>query len=261
MFRDYRSILVRLFGFRAMLIHGDCLVLDRWRWICEKLPVAVGDDEALDVGCGSGAFTIGVSKRGYKSTGLSWDERNQQVGIDRAKQSQTNLVEFRVADVRHLKELREYKGRFDVILCMECIEHIIDDLTLMKSISTALKPGGRLLLSTPNLLFKSMTGDLVIAETEDGAHVRRGYNKAMLKELCLHSGLCVEDISYCSGFFSQKITVLQRKLAKISNLFAWFVILPLRVLPVMFDASVARLSGYPGYSICLDAYKPRYPAD
>ena len=38
------------------------------------------NQEALiDIGCGSGAFSIGAALRGYNSLGLSWDERNQQV--------------------------------------------------------------------------------------------------------------------------------------------------------------------------------------
>ena len=38
----------------------------------------------LDVGCGSGAFTIGAARMGYDALGLSWDARNQSVAAERA---------------------------------------------------------------------------------------------------------------------------------------------------------------------------------
>jgi SAM-dependent methyltransferase len=69
------------FGFPATLIHGDTLVLDRWLWISRHLTsVRAGSKRLLDVGCGSGAFTIGLALLGYKALGLSWDERNQSQG-------------------------------------------------------------------------------------------------------------------------------------------------------------------------------------
>ena len=68
------SFLVRVFGFRGTLMHGDTLVLDRWRWLKRRLPKTANGETLLDVGCGTGAFTIGAARRGYHATGISWDE-------------------------------------------------------------------------------------------------------------------------------------------------------------------------------------------
>ena len=77
------SFLVKVFGFRGTLMHGDTLVLNRWRWLKKRLPVTANGETLLDVGCGTGAFTIGTARRGYHATGISWDERNQRVAAER----------------------------------------------------------------------------------------------------------------------------------------------------------------------------------
>ena len=65
---------IRYLKRKKLLIHGDPLVLDRWLWICKWLPKTNEDLSILDVGCGSGAFTINAAARGYKALGLSWDK-------------------------------------------------------------------------------------------------------------------------------------------------------------------------------------------
>lgn len=121
-----KSILVRAFGFPATLIHGDTLVVDRWLWLKRRLPVTANGEALIDIGCGTGAFSIGAAKRGYRALGLSWDERNQRVAAQRAKMCSVS-PSFRICDVRELDRFDEYKGSFDVALCFENIEHILDD--------------------------------------------------------------------------------------------------------------------------------------
>jgi len=96
------------------------------------------------------------------------------------------------------------------------------------------------------------------SKVEDGRHVRRGYTPRMLEELCAHAGLQVEEISYCSGFLSQKVTWLLRTLSHINHIFAWAVVLPLRVLPPLLDPLIQKLTHWPRFSITLVAYKPRF---
>jgi hypothetical protein len=79
----------------------------------------------------------------------------------------------------------------------------------------------------------------------------------MLEELCEHSGLRVERISYCSGYVSQKVAAVMRRVSAINFLLAWALILPLRALPPLLDPLITVILGWPHYSICLEAYKPR----
>ena len=255
-----RSFLVRLIGFPATLIHHDLLVLDRWMWLRRRLPRTRNGERLVDIGCGSGGFTIGAARRGYAAVGLSWDRRNQQVAAERAALCGVTLVEFPIQDVRALDEHTEFRQAFEVAICLENIEHILDDRKLMRDINRCLKPGGMLLLTTPNYFYRAITSgdDGPFSRTEDGGHVRRGYTAAGLRELCTESGFFVEEISSCSGFFSQKLTAFMRVVERPSRLLGWGVILPLRLLPLLFDPLLARLTGWPDYSICLVAIKPRF---
>lgn len=261
------SLLVRWFGFRATLVHGDTLLLDRWMWLSKRLPETRNKERLLDVGCGTGAFSIGAALRGYETLGLSWDTRNQETAAIRADLCNAKTAKFELLDVRSLASREDLMGVFDVAVCCENVEHIIDDKKLIRDISACLKPGGRLLLTTPYQLYRAI-GDVKSEASdrgpfrleEDGAHVRRGYSKAMLFELCRLSGLEIEKISSCSGFLSQKITFIFRFLSHYHSLLGWGLTLPFRVLPLIFDRLIVQIFGWPDYCICLEAYKPRYPA-
>jgi SAM-dependent methyltransferase len=259
-----KSLLVNLLGFPATLVHGDTLVLDRWIWLKRRLPLTANGERLLDIGCGTGAFSIGASLRGYEATGLSWDERNQRVAGERAEKCGAKSAHFEVLDVRYLDARADLVGKWDIVICLENIEHIIDDRKLFKDISACLKPGGRLLLTTPYLLYRPITPEdrgPFLKEKEDGGHVRRGYTRAMLEELCVNADLIPERISYCSGFLSQKFTMILRRASKIHPIFGWAIVLPLRIFPPLFDDLIFHLFKWPNFCICLEAYKPRWAKD
>lgn len=256
-----KSFLIKIFGFLAMLIHGDTLVLDRWKWLKVRLPVTKNVEKLIDVGCGSGTFSIGAARRGYETLGVDWNEQGRTVAEERAKICKAQSAKFEVLDVRNLDTRDDLVGKFDIVINLENIEHIIDDRKLIQDISSCLKPGGYLLLSAPYLHYRplSFEDSGPFLEIEDGGHVRRGYSKAMLEELCKQSGLIPEEISFCSGYLSQKITTVQRVISRIHPLLGWAFVLPLRVIPPFFDKLVTNLVRWPYYSICLKAYKPRFP--
>jgi 2-polyprenyl-3-methyl-5-hydroxy-6-metoxy-1,4-benzoquinol methylase len=252
------SPLVSLFGFPATLIHLDTMVLDRWLWLKSNLPpVPAGSKRLIDIGCGTGAFTIGAALRGYYSLGLSWDERNQRVAAERAAICKARSANFEVLDVKKLDTRKDLYNSFDVAICCETIEHILNDTKLMVDISRCLKPGGALLLTSPNQDYKAITrldaGPFL--PIENGAHVRKGYTPNRLTELCAEAELKVVRIGYCSGFLSQKITGLQRVVSRIHHLAGWALILPLRILPPILDPVVSPLCRWPGYCINLVATK------
>jgi len=255
-----RSLLVRMIGFPATWLHGDTLVLDRWLWLKRRLPRTRNGEKVIDLGCGSGTFSIGAALRGYECLGLSWDDRNQRVAGERARICQAHSARFEVFDIRRLDTRSDLVGKYDVAICCEVIEHIADDRKLLADIAACLKPGGRLLLTTPYLLYRPITREDMgpFSPVEDGSHVRRGYTPQMLAELCGHAGLAVESISWCSGFLSQKITGLLRSFSRIHYHLGWVLVLPLRILPPIADYLVYKISKYPHFSIALEAYKPRY---
>jgi SAM-dependent methyltransferase len=255
-----KNILVRLFGFRAASIHGDTLMMDQWLWLSQHLPpVPNGSKELLDIGCGTGAFAIGAAHRGYDCLGLSWDARNQSVANQRAALCNVDqLAKFKVLDARRLGEETDLSGKFDVLVCLETIEHILDDRKLMIDMGRCLVPGGRLFLTTPNFEYKPMTkvDEYPVSQNEDGRHVRRGYTEKDLRELCVAADLDPCKIEYCSGFLSQKITAVLRTLSPvIGHRLSCLVALPLRLLPPVFDKWISKTSRWPGFSIALIAQK------
>src|ERR1700726_2628028 len=136
------------------------------------------------------------------------------------------LRTFEICDGRQLHERTDFFGLFDIILCCENIE--------LNSMAAWLKPGGGLLLTAPynrRIPWSSMDYG-PFPDFEDGRHVRRGCNRAMIAELCVHSGLTIEEISYVSGPISQAIAFLLERLGRrVHPLFGWLVVLPLRPFP------------------------------
>lgn len=255
------NALVKLFGWRATLHHGDPLVWDRWRWLARRLRKTRNDERVLDVGCGSGAFTIGAAKRGYRSLGLSWDERNQAMAAERARICGAQTAEFEICDVRELDRKAHLLGQFDAIICTENIEHILDDFRLVRAMAGCLKPGGRLLLTSPYLRRWpwSYNDYGPFPDFEDGRHVRRGYNKTMLREMCQAAGLEIEEISYVSGPISQLGAMIWVGLLGVHPLAAWLAILPLRPFPPLLDRWLGPLLNVAPFCIGLEAMKPRIP--
>ncbi|MBX9761226.1 MAG: methyltransferase domain-containing protein [Beijerinckiaceae bacterium] len=254
------SELVRIFGWRATLHHGDALVWDRWRWLSRRLRRTQNDERLLDVGCGSGAFTIGAAKLGYKSLGLSWDQRNQDLAQERARMVGADGAAFEICDVRELDAKDHLRGVFDIVICTENIEHVIDDFRLVSAMAACLKPGGRLLLTTPQLsrIPQNEMDHGPFPDIEDGRHVRRGYNRAMLIELCAHAGLSLDEIGYVSGPVAQlQAWLLWRLREKFGDKAAWALSLPLRPLAPLLDPLLMKLPAFPPFCITLEAHKPR----
>lgn len=252
-----KNLLTQIFGFPATLIHGDTLVLDRWIWLKRHLPKTEQEQKLLDVGCGTGAFTIGMAKRGYQTLGLTWDKSALDRAISRAKMCNAPGANFKVQDVRDLHTQKDLIGKYDLIICTENIEHIMNDQKLMVDMANCLRPGGRLYLTTPNMKFIPISDedDKPLSIIEDGGHVRRGYTPEDFDRLCKTAGMKVEEIDYVSGFFSQKITWLWRTMNRVHPIVAFGVTLPFRILPPLFDGMITKMFKYPKYSISLVARK------
>ncbi len=239
----------------VLLVLRDSLVLDRWRWLARRLPRARPGERLLDVGCAAGAFALGAARRGYDVTGVDHDAGALNKARRRAAWLGLRAVRFEQADVRRLAERRDLAGAFDVVICCETVEHILDDAALVRALAGCLKPGGRLLLSAPYVGYRAISpdDDAPPSVVEDGGHVRRGYDAAGFTRLCAQAGLAVTEISGCSGWISQRITRIYRHAFRLGGGVAALAIMPLRPLPVLFDGLVTRWSGWPLFTLCLEA--------
>lgn len=252
------NALIRVLGWRATILHGDPTVADRWEWV--KANLQAGPVWTLEAGCGTGAFSLYAARLGNHTIGLSFNERNNRVAAHRARLLKLPNVEFRQADLRELETLAPSLGLFDQVICLETIEHLLDDRKLMRSLSALLKPGGRLLLTTPFKDHHPLIGEPADREyratVEDGGHVRFGYTEAELRALFSEAGLDVVRVDFLSGYVSQGLyTMICRLDQRIPHRLAWALTFPLRVLRKL-DRAVTGWLSYPALSIAVVGRKP-----
>jgi 2-polyprenyl-3-methyl-5-hydroxy-6-metoxy-1,4-benzoquinol methylase len=246
-------LLVRAIGWPATVLHGDPCVFDRWRWVRQNL--TGGPVRTLDAGCGSGAFAMYAARRGNEAIGLSFDTRNNRVARERSEILGLSGVQFVDADLRELDRLSAGWEPFDQILCLETIEHIKDDSKLIGDLTSLLRPGGKLLLTTPSKRARPMLGDSV-SIVEDGGHIRAGYTPAQLRHLLVSNGLRVVDEDVLSGLASQQLTNLMRLLNRAHTRVGWAATLPLRVTQ-LFDRPLTDLFRYPYFDLAAVAVRPK----
>jgi len=101
----------------------------------------------LDVGCGGGILSEALAASGANVTGIDLALRVLEVARLHLLES-GHTVDYREISVEALAE--ESPGTFDVITCMEMLEHVPDPASIIAACASLLKPGGRLFLSTLN---------------------------------------------------------------------------------------------------------------
>lgn len=252
------DVLLRVFGWRFLLITGDPCVLDRWLWLRSLL--RQGSVRTFDAGCGNGGFSIFAAQVGNEVVAASFSSSEQESARRRADMLGVTGIDFRIIDLREIETHRGDLGTFDQIICLETIEHVGNDEGLVKSLAAMLNPGGQLLLSTPfDAHHPLFTEEREPSPVEDGSHVRYGYSQARLRQIVDAADLDVAGEAFISGVVSQKLTDLMRRLSKrVGLLPAWVILLPLRGL-VVFDAPLSRILRYPHLSVALCAVKRPSP--
>lgn len=101
----------------------------------------------LDIGCGNGAYTMEMAQNAKIVVGIDVErERLLKFSIERERR-QTNNVFIVQMDGQ---ELAFADNSFDIVTCIETLEHVPDELRLLGEISRVLKPGGAVALSLPN---------------------------------------------------------------------------------------------------------------
>jgi len=235
-----------------MFIQGDPMVYDRWRWLRRHLQP--GSLRTLDAGCGNGAFTLYAARIGNEAVGVSFDAANNRKAVARAAMLGLSGARFVQGDLRQLDTKRAELGGFDQVICLETIEHIMDDRKLARDLAAMLKPGGRLLLSTPYSKCPPMRGDHISA-VENGDHVRWGYTHDEMRAMLGDAGLATVTEEYCSGIVSRKIGDLERRIGQLTPSLGWAATLPLRAFQLADRAATDTL-GAPYLSIAVVAEKP-----
>ena len=102
---------------------------------------------AIDVGCGGGILTEALAKAGAKTTGIDMGEMALNVARLHALETELSIDYQHITAEEHSKKLT---GHYDVITCMEMLEHVPDPLSVIQACADLVKPGGDLFFSTLN---------------------------------------------------------------------------------------------------------------
>jgi 2-polyprenyl-6-hydroxyphenyl methylase/3-demethylubiquinone-9 3-methyltransferase len=109
--------------------------------------VALNDASVLDVGCGGGILSESMARAGARVLGIDLSRAVLDVAELHALDAKV-AAEYRLVPVEELA--RERPGAFDLVTCMEMLEHVPDPAASIQALAALVKPGGDVIVSTLN---------------------------------------------------------------------------------------------------------------
>ena len=149
----------------------------RLNYIDEKAPLP--GKKVLDVGCGGGILSEGLSQRGAHVMGIDMGEA--PLSVARLHGLETGIeVDYQQMTVEALAE--QQPESFDIVTCLEMLEHVPQPASVIRACATLLKPGGHLFLSTINrnpkaYLFAVVGAEHILKMLPKGTHEYKKFIK------------------------------------------------------------------------------------
>ena len=132
----------------------------RLDWIAGLVPLSA--KRVLDVGCGGGILSDSMARRGASVLGIDLASKPLKVAQLHAMEAGTTGVSYREVAAEALAA--ESPAAFDVVTCMEMLEHVPDPSSIVRACTTLVKPGGWVFFSTINRNPKAFLFAIVGAE-------------------------------------------------------------------------------------------------
>jgi 2-polyprenyl-6-hydroxyphenyl methylase/3-demethylubiquinone-9 3-methyltransferase len=152
----------------------------------------------LDVGCGGGILSESMAARGANVTGIDLGEKALKVAKLHLLES-GQKVDYRLIAVEELA--RQEALQFDVVTCMEMLEHVPDPASIVKACFDLVKPGGHVFFSTINrnakaYLFAVIGAEYLLNMLPRGTHDYAKFIKpSELARHCREAGLAVTEVT------------------------------------------------------------------
>lgn len=188
------SVLLRKLFYRLL----DLLLLRAWhiRKQLRSFSKIYHPEKVLDAGSGFGQYTYRMSRLFPDAEILAVDLKQEQVDDCNRffKEIGSNRVHFETGDLTQLNK----EAEFELVLCVDVMEHIEEDERVFANLCRAMKPGGWLLISTPS----DQGGSDVKHEGESSfieEHVRDGYNAADIENKLRKAGFSHVEVNYSYG--------------------------------------------------------------
>ncbi|MGB1289495.1 MAG: bifunctional 2-polyprenyl-6-hydroxyphenol methylase/3-demethylubiquinol 3-O-methyltransferase UbiG [Porticoccaceae bacterium] len=131
----------------------------RANWIDNIAPVA--EKKVLDVGCGGGILSEALAQRGADVTGI--DMGDAPLGVAKLHQLESGLsINYQKSTAEDFA--KEHENSFDIVTCLEMLEHVPDPSSVINACAKMVKPGGTVFFSTINRNPKAFLLAIVGAE-------------------------------------------------------------------------------------------------
>ena len=163
----------------------------RLAWIEELAPLP--GRQVLDVGCGGGILAESMARRGARVLGIDLAAKPLGVARLHALEAGVEHLEYREVATEALAE--EMPGRFDIVTCMEMLEHVPDPAAVVAACAKLAKPDGWVFFSTLNrnpkaFLFAIVGAEYVLRLLPRGTHeYARFVTPSELAAYCRGAGL------------------------------------------------------------------------
>ena len=142
----------------------------RANWIDNLSPVA--EKMALDVGCGGGILAEALAQRGAMVTGI--DMGDAPLGVAKLHQLESGLsIDYHKSTAEDFA--KDHENAFDVVTCLEMLEHVPDPSSVVSACAKMVKPGGHVFFSTINrnpkaFLFAIIGAEYILRLLPRGTH-------------------------------------------------------------------------------------------
>lgn len=157
---------------------------------------AIENKVVLDIGCGGGILSESLALAGAKTTGI--DLAEEVLTVARLHSLDTGVkVDYQLVSAEQHAE--QHPEQYDIVTCMEMLEHVPDPASIIQAAANSVKSGGWVFFSTLNRNYKSYLLGIIVAEqvldlVPKGTHTHEKFIKpSELSTMARQAGLTLKD--------------------------------------------------------------------